>query len=81
MRKPILKLFNGMASVRDYEVEKCIKSNDIMHIIFEDKCMTLSPKSLKEKVLSKSDLIKSQNSNKDYHLINYKWEPNVENDD
>lgn len=83
MRKPVKTLFqNGtLVSVRDYEVEGCIKRNDAMHIVFGDQTMTMDPDSLRDKKVLTSDIIPSSYGNKGYRLISYKWEPNIEFDD
>lgn len=82
MRKRVKKLFqnNALVSVRDYEVEKCLKRNDVMHIEFEDKVMTLDPHSLKTKQILVSEPFPS-NFGRAYRLISYKWDPNVDYDD
>ncbi len=83
MKKRVKTLFQNdtLVSVRDYEVEECIKKNDAMHISFEDKTMTLDPHSLKNKVVMTSKLFKSTAGGKDYKLITFKWDPNIEYDD
>lgn len=82
MRKRVEKLFQNdtLVSVRDYEVEKCIKRKDAMHIEYGDEVMTMDPQSLKNKQVSVSDPFPSQ-FGKEYRLINYKWEPNISYDD
>lgn len=83
MRKTVKTLFqNGsLVSVRDYEVEECIRKQDTMDIVFEDQIMTLSPQSLKNKVVMTSGPFPSKNGSKGYMLFTYKWNPNIENDD
>lgn len=83
MQKRVKTLFqnNTLVSVRDYEVEECIKKNDAMHIMFEDQTMTLDPHSLKEKQVFTSEPIQSKYGNSGYRLIAYKWDPNIVFDD
>lgn len=74
MRKQIKTIYKGLASVRDYEVEQCIKKNESMTIIYDGDAMTLSPEQLKTERVGMSSLMKSQYG-KDYVLFNYPWEP------
>lgn len=74
MKKQIKKIYKGLASVRDYEVEKCIKNNESMTIIYDGDAMTLSPEQLKTERVGVSSVLKSQYGN-DYVLFNYRWEP------
>ncbi len=83
MRKIVRTLFNhdSMVSVRDYEIEECIRKNDAMHIVFEDKVMTMDPKSLEDKIVMTTGPFPSKTGGKGYMLHTYKWEPNISNDD
>jgi hypothetical protein len=87
MRKIVKKLYypkysdEVLVSVRNYEVEECIKKNDAMHIVHGDKIMTMDPHSLQTKQRGTSDVFKSQHGGKDYFLINYLWVPNIYEDD
>lgn len=83
MRKLVKTLFQNdtLVSVRDYEVAECIRKNDVMHICFQDKVMTMDPHSLKEKVVLTSGHIPGRNGTKGYCLVSYKWDPNIEYDD
>lgn len=85
MRKLVKTLFNYrdkvLVSVRDYEVEECIKKNDVMHIVFGDEIMTLDPHSLKTKVVLTSDTMSSKTGGKGYKLISFEWNPNINYDD
>lgn len=78
MEKPkkyrIGKLYYGNAEVRDYVVDELIKQNRSIQIILHDEVMTLSPQSLKDKVVRKSEVQPSKFS-KDYRLYAYKWNP------
>ena len=76
MRKEIKRLHNGhLASVRDYEVQECIRKNENMDIFYEGEKMTLTPEQLKnETVGNRSPIMKSQYG-KDYTLLNYLWQP------
>jgi hypothetical protein len=66
-----------LVSVRDYEVEACIKDNDVMHIHFGDGIMSLDPDSLKSKEIMRSKVQTSTTGGKNYCLVSYKWEPNL----
>lgn len=83
MRKVVKTLFsnNSLVSVRDYEVEECIRKKDALHIVFEDKTMTMDPSSLEKKVVMTSGPFPSKNGSKGYMLLTYKWNPNIEYDD
>lgn len=83
MKKRVEKLFQNdtLVSVRDYEVKKCIDTNDVMHIEFGDEVMTLDPHSLENKQVLVSETFKSKFGGKGYKLISYKWNPNIRYDD
>lgn len=85
MEKRIKKLFDHkgrlLASVRDYEVEKCLKDNDVMHIMFQDDVMSLDPDSLRNKKIITTGPIPAKYGGTGYYLINYLWQPNIRYDD
>jgi hypothetical protein len=79
MTETIRTLFkNGKyASVRDYQVEKCIKTNTPMIICYANERMTLSVNDLKNKQIVFSDK-KNQSvwkADQSYSLISYAWHP------
>ena len=81
MKREVLNEWKGCVDVKDYDVEKCISTNDFLHIVHNGETMTLSPKSLKEKRLYVSKPFQSRTGGKDYRLYSYKWEPNKIEDD
>lgn len=85
MKKPVISSFEidnvKLVSVRDYEIQKCIENNENMDIIHDGETMTLSPKSLIEKVITVSKLQKSKTGGQDYCLHSFVWNPNKEEDD
>lgn len=83
MKKIVKTLFmnDTMVSIRDYELEECVRKNDAMHIHFEDKVMTMDPHSLESKILKTSGPFNSKTGRKGYMLHTYKWDPNIEYDD
>lgn len=76
MRKEIKRLHNGhLASVRDYEVQECIRKNENMDIFYEGEKMTLTPEQLKNERVGNVSPIQKSKYGKDYVLINYLWQP------
>lgn len=76
MRKEIKRLHNGhLASVRDYEVQECIRKNENMDIFYEGEKMTLTPEQLKNERVGNVSPIQKSKYGKDYVLINYVWQP------
>ena len=76
---PIRRLFNGLASVRDYVIEKCYKEGkDIIFVLGNEK-MTVLHKELKSKSfqLSEKTFISKFNG-KPYALIDFKFKPDKE---
>jgi len=76
MRKEIKRLHNGhLASVRDYEVQECIRKNENMDIFYEGEKMTLTPEQLRTERVGNVSPIQKSKYGKDYVLINYLWKP------
>ena len=76
---PIRRLFNGLASVRDYVIEKCYKEGkDIIFVLGNEK-MTIRNKELESRSfqLSKKKFISKFNG-KPYTLIDFKFKPDKE---
>jgi len=67
------KLWKGQyISVRDYEVDKAIRSGGLS-LNSEGKQMTLSPEKLKQ--LSPNEDVQKSKFGKDYRLVDIKWSP------
>jgi Mor family transcriptional regulator len=66
------RLYNGIASLRDYTVEKALKKGDGITVRCNGQEMYLSPDDLKrgergsEKIISKFD-------GTSYYLVDFKW--------
>ena len=76
---PIRRLFNGIASVRDYVIDRCYKEGkDIIFVLGNEK-MTVLHKELKSKSfqLSGKTFISKFNG-KPYALIYFKFKPDKE---
>jgi hypothetical protein len=73
MVKNVTKLYKGCVDIRDYEVKEAIKKNEQIKVRWNGEQMTLSPKDLKERVVSTSGLMKSKVGLSDYHLLSYEW--------
>lgn len=79
MEIEVRKGFRGNVSVRDYMVKDCIDRGHNLIINHEGKKMTLTPRQLVEKEVSRSSqYFKSKIGTADYQLINFKWEPDEE---
>ncbi len=75
MEREVRKIYEGMAELRDYDVQKCIDAGESMRVKYDGDFMILSLQDLANKCINVSKLMKSTNGKKDYHLFGYKWEP------
>ena len=74
----IKRLWNKLASVRDYQVENCIESQDILRIHLEEtgEYMDLPPEELKEKMFQVvPKKLRSRFTGKEYSLVDFAWRP------
>lgn len=69
--RKIKRLFNGLASLRDYEVEDAISSGGII-LDLEGRRMTLTPEQLKGgfSINNKAQISKFGGT---YKLVDYRW--------
>jgi len=80
MKKEILKLYNGSIDLNSLLVEKCIRENENVEVIYKGESMTLTPEELvNERVaVSKQSFESKKNPNgPKYKLFSYKWIPTV----
>ncbi len=76
---PIRRLFNGLASVRDYVIEKCYKEGKDIVFVLNNEKMTIPNKELKSKSFQLSDkTFTSRYGSEPYRLIDYKFEADKE---
>jgi hypothetical protein len=74
--RKIKRLFNGLASLRDYEVEEAIKKNEAVQLSCEGQTMTLSVEMLKHGFSITTAPHKSKfNRSQEYRLVDFKWKP------
>jgi hypothetical protein len=76
MKYPIRKLYRGRASIRSHIVEKCIKNDESIDVIFEDKVMTLKPSELTDKKELLTPLAMNSKFKGQYQLYDYTFKPN-----
>jgi hypothetical protein len=73
----VRKIYNGMVSIRDYLVERCLKENTPLKIVYRGQCMILSPDDLRDKGFKTTGI--KFNSKfyryKRFGLIDYWWKP------
>jgi len=76
---PIRRLFNGLASVRDYVIKRCHKEGKDIIFVFNHQKMTILNKELESRSfqLSKKKFISKFNG-KPYTLIDFKFKPDKE---
>jgi len=76
---PIRRLFNGLASVRDYVIKRCHKEGKDIVFVFNHQKMTILNKELESRSfqLSKKKFISKFNG-KPYALIDFKFKPDKE---
>lgn len=80
MKKRVKKLWKGnMVTVRDYEVNKCLRANVPMQVFYGDDCMTVDVERLK-RLQNSGQFFKSKTGGQDYNLIDIFWEPDIIND-
>lgn len=70
----IKKTFNGLVSLRDYEVESAIKEGGII-FKFGKYQMTLTPKQLQMGFSITNNTFKSKFGTKAYTLVDFRWNP------
>jgi len=76
MERIIKTSYNGCVALRDFDVEKCIKTNENMKVVYSGDTMMLSPEDLQKKLVRVSDLQKNKiPGGRDYKLYYYQWEP------
>ena len=75
----IKRLFNGLASVRDYVIDRCYKEGKDIIFVLNNEKMTVLHKELKSKSfqLSEKTFISKFNG-KPYTLIDFKFKPDKE---
>ena len=76
---PIRRLFNGLASVRDYVIKRCHKEGKDIVFVFNHQKMTIPNKELESRSfqLSEKKFISKFNG-KPYALIDFKFKPDKE---
>ena len=73
----IKKVLNGMVSLRDYIVRRCIERGTSLKVIHEGHYMVLSPTELEiRKRQLTHRLFKSKYGGPNYFLYDYQWKPN-----
>lgn len=71
--RKIKRLFNGLASLRDYEVEKFIKAGGVK-LILGNESMLLSVEDLQRGTQANiGNFVSNYDSTKSYFLIDFKW--------
>ena len=73
---PIRRLFNGLASVRDYVIKRCYKEGKDIIFVLDNEKMTIPNKELESRSfqLSEKKFISKFNG-KPYTLIDFKFKP------
>jgi hypothetical protein len=76
---PIRRLFNGLASVRDYVIEKCYREGKDIIFVLNNEKMTIPNEELNSRSfqLSEKKFISKFNG-KPYTLIDFKFKPDKE---
>jgi len=79
MKLTVKKLYKGCyASVRDYQVEKCIQKGEDLTIDFDGERMKIPLEQVKEaKAKFHNTTFKSKVGGKDYELIDFFFKPNA----
>jgi hypothetical protein len=68
--------FGGRIHLRDFEVQKCIDTDESVRVKYNGDTMVLTPEELKTKrIYVSKDKYKSKIGGADYHLYGYKWIP------
>lgn len=70
------KIWNGLATLRDYEISY-IEKGGRMKLIYEDQFMMLTPENYKEKIFRchQKEFQSKFGSGKTYKLVDLKWKP------
>ena len=72
--KKLKRLWNGLASLRDHEVNQAIKDGGIV-LEYNGKKMTLTPEKLKASFSVNIRKFISKFNGKEYSLCDYRWSP------
>lgn len=79
MNIKIKKLWNGLASVRDYEVKDALLNNRPIKLIYQGKTMTLDKNRLEHGLTTVKRTFKSKfDENFEYSLIDFRWKDDDE---
>ncbi len=70
----IKRLFHGFASVRDYQVSTCVRTQKNLRIEYNGEAMVIPWNKLSEG-FTNSEVFKSKHSNRSYSLVDYDWKP------
>ena len=75
MERELKKLYNGLAELRDYDVQNAIARGEKFRVRYDGDIMTLTPEDLKNNVVKISNIFASKIGKGDYRLVAYKWNP------
>ena len=78
----INRLWNGYASLRDYEVKKGIEQGGlVLTLQYTEEKTTLLPRDLEQGISQTKQSIKSKfHTNQTYTLIDFKWKPDKQDE-
>jgi hypothetical protein len=74
-KRQINRLFNGLASLRSYEVEEAIRDGVTIVLEWQGQKMTLAPDKLKKgfSILGGKKILSKYNKGQSYNLIDFRW--------
>jgi len=78
MIKTVKKLLFGYASMKNYNVIKCLRDRESLIVVYNGKKMTLTPRKLIEGRQLTKKRFKSRYTDSYYSLIDYKFIPDGE---
>jgi len=80
--RKIKRLWNGLASLRDYEVLDAISKKENIRLECKNEYMTLSVPQLEKGFQISSTRFKSRyNANQMYELVDFRWKPDKQDKD
>lgn len=74
----VKKTWKGCVSVRDYMVNEALRTGRNLRINYGDESMIVPFEEIEERISEYSKKFTSKVGSKDYHLIDFRWQPDTQ---